>query len=523
MLEYDKDVDFVKEILLHRGIKDPYMFLCPLENPEAEINSYEFKNMKEAVQKTLYHMRNKSNILVIADVDTDGVASGALTYRGLRQLSDLTGSECTTKVIIGDGKTHGISQFPVDELKKYQLIIACDSLSNEYDTYKTLKDNNIDVILLDHHKADHTTEDAIVVNSEMHDSPNTSLSGAGVAYKFIQALSIESKSEFDPKLLADLATVGIVADVMDLSVMDNRYICETGLTNLTNPALKEIIKGYDFNSQSIQFSIAPLINACNRMSSNQLALDLLIEDDPKMVRKLLKQIKRVKEEQDEAVNKEYQTAKRTCVTKNKIAVSKIDNRMFTGLVGNRLADELRLPVIVVHEDNGKFSGSIRSMSNIPFKSIIKEVNLAECEGHEEAAGFFVDKANMRPFLESVEEKLSHYDYSDGRETTYDILIPKEQLKSREIAKKISFANRLSGNGFPPIKVGVKDVMLSESTAGTIKDKHSKFKSCGVEFLKWNDTTVIQHLPRKITVVGTPGMSTFMRKEKVNFIIDNILN
>lgn len=45
------------------------------------------------------------------------------------------------------------------------MIIAPDSSSNEYETHQFLKENNIDVLILDHHEAEKVSEYACVINN----------------------------------------------------------------------------------------------------------------------------------------------------------------------------------------------------------------------------------------------------------------------------------------------------------------------------------------------------------------------
>lgn len=62
-----------------------------------------------------------------------------------------------------------------------------DSSSNDYEEHKTLKEMGYDILVLDHHEADHYSENAVVVNNQLSkDYPNKSLSGVGVVYKFLE-------------------------------------------------------------------------------------------------------------------------------------------------------------------------------------------------------------------------------------------------------------------------------------------------------------------------------------------------
>jgi single-stranded-DNA-specific exonuclease len=49
--------------------------------------------------------------------------------------------------------------------KKWDLIVLPDSSSNDYEEHKELADMGYDILVLDHHEADHYSEFATVVNN----------------------------------------------------------------------------------------------------------------------------------------------------------------------------------------------------------------------------------------------------------------------------------------------------------------------------------------------------------------------
>lgn len=47
-----------------------------------------------------------------------------------------------------------------------------------------LADKNIQVLVLDHHLADHISEYAVIINNQLSDYPNKELSGVGIVWQF---------------------------------------------------------------------------------------------------------------------------------------------------------------------------------------------------------------------------------------------------------------------------------------------------------------------------------------------------
>lgn len=155
------------------------------------------------------------------------------------------------------------------------LIIMPDSSSNDYEEHKILKELGYNIIVLDHHEADHYSEDAIVVNNQLSDRySNKSLSGVGIVYKFIEALETLFLNERKVKNYIDLVALGQISDMMDMNTIENRYICEYGLTHINNQLFNELVLKQSFSigdkltQIGVAFYITPLINALIRVGSN---------------------------------------------------------------------------------------------------------------------------------------------------------------------------------------------------------------------------------------------------------------
>ena len=120
-----------------------------------------------------------------------------------------------------DDKTHGIDISSIPQ--NTTLVIAPDSSSNEYETHKFLRDKDIDVLILDHHEADHISEYACVVNNQLCDYPNKSLSGVGIVYKVCQRFDELRHTNYAESLI-ELVMLGLVGDMMDLRSFETRYL-----------------------------------------------------------------------------------------------------------------------------------------------------------------------------------------------------------------------------------------------------------------------------------------------------------
>lgn len=510
-------IDF-PAILKARGIseEDIPMFVDP-ENFAQEVDPQEFDNLWDAVDIVREAMSNLQNILVVADVDADGVTSGAIIYNTLRKCTEYI------DIIVGTGKKHGIAQHMDYILShRFNLVIACDSGSNEYECYAELYKHGIDVVLLDHHGVENDPpEDVYIVNPEIFPVRRSQLSGSGVCLKFVELLN---KVLGATRLPYDLATVGIIADMMDMRYEDNRAICAKGFSDLWNQGIKAALQGYEFNATSIRFSIAPLVNAAQRMGKNELALELFLDTtSPERCKQIVDELKELKGEQKALIAEALSDI--DIYDRGKYIVATIDRNDeiagLSGLIANKIAAEEQKPTIFLqyNQDEEQWQGSIRSYGVSNFKSIINETEWAIAEGHEEAAGIRL-KSELIDLMDALDEEM-----------------PDEQRQVIEVDAEIDFVsdltladvafmdriNKVTGEGFEPITIMVSNVVPDSIFA--MGKKHTKIVCGDVTLLLWNDTRPVDewwhNKWKSFDIIGEPTISRYRGKEEINVIINDI--
>lgn len=131
-----------------------------------------------------------------------------------------------------------------------------------------------EVLILDHHESDSPPEYACIINNQLCDYPNKTLSGAGIVWKFIKYLdSLDPEQRNIADYYLDLTAVGIIGDVMLINEYETRYIIEKGLSHINNPFLKEMIEKQNYSLKGeitpngIAFYVVPYINAVVRMGT----------------------------------------------------------------------------------------------------------------------------------------------------------------------------------------------------------------------------------------------------------------
>ena len=283
-------------ILQQRGVQDAKHFLNPIEEDLLPLDS--LYRIDEAYIRINRAIEENENIGILFDTDTDGIAAGTIMTRYLRHFTD------DIFTYIDDGKQHGLKGQNLQQFASLDLLIVVDSLDEDEIQYKELSEAGIDVLILDHHaiKREIPYDTYTILISSQRDYDNSQLSGAGVVWKFCKYLDEQFLTDYADELV-DLAACGLVGDMMDMTVMENRYIVSKGLEKIYNPAVKKIVGGFEFNSTAIAFSIAPIVNAANRMGENETAMNAFLEDNNKQVLAYVKALKKCKEEQNQEVER----------------------------------------------------------------------------------------------------------------------------------------------------------------------------------------------------------------------------
>ena len=524
ILNTSPEKDVISQILKARGIINPVHFLQP---KESDLLPFEdLSNIKLAADMVLKAIDEGKRIHVLSDCDNDGVNSSAIILRYLRDFTtELSWS-------INSGKQHGIEYQDLESyVGKYDLVIAVDSSSSSYAAQRFLADNNIDFVCLDHHPCEIEKCSGIIVNSTLNSYKNEFLSGSGVCLKFVLYLDY-LQGTTGAEEFYDLAASGIIGDMMDISESssENRYICYRGFLNLTNPGLKAIVGDYPFTSTCVAFSISPILNAGVRTNHGELSAQILLEDDKKVVKKILNQLKELKEIQN--IQKDKLVAELEAEIEEKgIANDKVmgfniksdTQTNITGLVANVISSKYDCLVIIVHpsEKKGLLRGSIRGNCIDNFKQLILDTKLSVyTSGHNGAAGIGVYESRFNQLITTLNKNLDNVELKVTSQV--DIILKPSQITTKLI-KKLEYVNMISGTGFKPINILIEN--LEPESLSVMKLLHSKFEADSMEFIQWHSDLAKQlecdkGIYKTIDVVATVGIGSFRGKKSRQAIIQD---
>lgn len=507
-------------ILEQRGITNPEHFFNPTEDDLLPLDS--LLRIEDAFRRVDKAIKEDEKISILFDTDLDGTSSGAIITRYLKNFTS------NIKTYIDEGKQHGLIGQDIEKFHDVDLLIIVDSLDKDESQYKKLHESGTDIIILDHHAIKEIIpydKYAILVSSQRNYG-NPQLSGAGVTWKFCKYMDEQYLTGYADEL-ADLAACGLVGDMMDMTVMENRYIVSKGLSKIYNPAIKKIVGGFEFNSNAISFSVAPIINASNRIGKNDIAMKAFIEDDNKILLKYMRELKKCKELQNEEVDRILPKAINSCEKQkdNKMMVVLIDTDYgISGLLGNKLLERYQRPILILKDCGNTYRGSMRAVGVDDFRKICNESGLAKADGHELASGIEIKKELLNGFTLYIEETLPEL----KSDSVVDVDI---QLDISDITRKmvdlIKSIDKISGTNFKPIKVYINNIYDYE--IGNMSDyKHLTVKPNDyLLIIKWNYNGSFDEMEDhslvndELKVVGTVDSGFLGRKFVLKVVCDEI--
>ena len=486
--------EVIARVLANRNILNPNL-ARPFFTPNLDMlhNPYLMQDMDKAVERVLKNIKSGKPIMVFGDYDVDGTTGAAALYLAFQKF----GADVTYYIPDREKEGYGLSYHGIEIAKDngIDLIITCDCGINAFVQVDFANEQNIDIIITDHHTTDTELPKAhAILNPKREDCeyPFKGLCGGGVAFKLITAIGNELNIPLtDYEEIIPLITLGIAADVVPIKD-ENRVLVHHGLNileNLEKPGLKTLLelaglKGHISVGQLV-FSIAPRINAAGRLGDANRAVELLVTDDQDKARLLAKELdnenKRRQMIQQAVVDEALLKVNAEADLKNENALVLANAGWHPGVVGivaSKIKEEFNRPTIIIALENGSGKGSARSVAGFDLYEALTacKTHLDGYGGHPMAAGLTLSNQKLEDF------KKAFIDFANERLTKENLqatLTLDSEITLQDITPRfMEFLDKLSPYG--PGNMRPKFAIRNAEIAGAPKvigktGEHIRFK------------------------------------------------
>jgi len=461
-------------------------------------------DMDKAVDRIVSAISSSEKVAVFGDYDVDGATSSAI----LKRYFDAIGVDLT--VYIPDRMTEGYGP-NLQALRRLQdggvdLVITVDCGITSFDVLDSAAQAGLDVIVVDHHKAEpRLPKAAAVVNPNRLDdtSAHGQMAAVGVTFLLLVALNKELREtgfftdRRVPDLLSllDLVALGTVCDVVPLTGV-NRVFTTQGLKvmaqrrNVGLTALSDV-SGVDETPAAYHagFVLGPRVNAGGRVGEAPLGTRLLSSNDRAESMEIARRL--------DAFNTERKAIEAACLED---AIGRVETEMAAGLVSpylifvamegwhpgvigivaGRLKERYQRPACVVALEDGIGKGSGRSMEGIDLGAAVIAARqndlLINGGGHAMAAGFTLSEGNLPVFRKYLEERIASV--MNGQPITGRIMLDGALSLSAATVEFIESLGRLApygvGNAEPRFVIPYARI----ADAGLVGTDHVRLRIAG---------------------------------------------
>lgn len=423
----------------------------------------ELPGMPDAVSRVRRAIAHQETIALYGDFDVDGVTSIAVLHLGLRAL----GATTTNYIPDRFSEGYGLNTGAVRRLRDsgVGLLITADCGISSVAEVAYANTLGLDVIILDHHTVPSELPAAVAaVNPKRLDSPYPfdELAAVGVSYRFLQVLYEAYGRSLDASAFIDLVALGTVVDVAPLTD-ENRRIVTEGIDRMRaglRPGLDALIRvagsqASKLSAETLGFALGPRMNAAGRLKHANIALDLLLTDDPRTARDLAQQLDTLNRERREQTAAAYELAEELCGASDDPVTFVYSDQIHAGIVGlvaGRLAEQRHRPAIVLNRGPEESRASARSIPAFDIVAAIRKERdlLVRHGGHRAAAGFTVRNENLELLRERLNATAAELldDEARRRVLEIDVETPLAALTGLEIKGLMRFEPCGQGNRRP---------------------------------------------------------------------------
>ena len=366
-----------------------------------------FSKASELIREAIV---KKRKMIVCGDYDADGIIATTIMVQTLRKLGADVGYYIPNRFTEGYGLNVATVEKALD--KGYSFFICVDNGVSAHAALKLLNEHSAISLILDHHQIEQEVDCTHLIHPDMLDGFDQNMCGSGLSFQLSHHLI-----GFDA-YLCSLAAIATIADVMPLWGF-NRACVMAGIELINQNAYETLKPLFNktglINEQDIAFQLVPKINAFGRLA-DQVNVNQLVEylslEHPYTIQTFAKEMLRINDRRKE-INQTMYIEALSLIDEADVQVlsSPQFHEGIVGITAGRLASELRKPVFVLNEHQGRLKGSARSYGGIDLRSLIEPAAhlLLRYGGHAAAAGLTIKKAHFAEFKQVFEQIIAQMD------------------------------------------------------------------------------------------------------------------
>ncbi len=503
---------------------------------------YSFIDMEKAVERIYESIIKKQPIAILGDYDVDGISSTCIFLKFFKEI----GVDCVYTIPNRMDEGYGLNVSNIEKYKDY-LIIAVDCGSSSIDELNYAKENNIDIIVIDHHTMSCVPEGAVaIVNPHRPDEKDDFkyLCATGLVFMCVVGLNrfLKQKGFYKnnaPQLMdyLDLVALATVCDVVELKGLNRAFVIN-GLEIIRmkkNLGIRELLAlrdKFEVNAETIAFFIGPNLNAGGRLKTADIGVKLLTTDGISEAKTLAQELYNLnKERQDLESSMVEESVSMIDENLNHICVFNPDWHVgVIGIVAGRLKEKYNKPTIVICCDkNGVGKASCRSIEGVDISKIVKkgidQKIISSGGGHALAAGFSISVENIPLLKDFLRNEIKY----DCKPKTFDVdaIVNLSDLSFDFVNNMNKISPFGQGNPSPIFVISdvkvvcsriLKDqhisVILSDDFGNTLKGISFRCMGTALEDALLNSRS-------KLKILGELCISVWKDKQSLNLLIRDI--
>ena len=437
-------------VLAARGISNPKDLV-----PDLSLIKPITGKAQKAAQQIAKAVTDKKKIVVIGDYDADGICSITLAVSALRDVK----ADVDWLQSMREHQERSLDVELVNQAIKLgaKLIITTDGGTTAYAGVKLASENNIDVIVTDHHLPDKEKEPINVLGianpsldepffaDDDKDKANPEICGTAVVLFVFREVFRLLGVERPIGVYMDLVAIATVADNMRLDTNINRALLLNGINLITKGRCRNAIKavlGSGFkkcNTTMLKMKVVPMLNSAYRVGSPTDGVKAMLAEEARMANSLVLKLEGYHRQSNQQFRRYYAEALNTLDNLGSSIVV-YNPQMPTGLKGwlaARLIARYNVPVAVLCGEKTKIVGSIRSPrnKNISVHKVISKIAkkhpdlLSRWGGHDNAVGIGLSSDGD---VEQFRSLFNQYLKKQSSKTKDDVIKTDGKLQPNEL-------------------------------------------------------------------------------------------